>query len=66
MSLSQEIDIKLCQSDTKTHIYVIWPTMPRAQIPAIAEKLWSRDTDVTIILSIISIKNPSFHICSVI
>ena len=58
MSLSWEIDIKQCHSYTKTYIYVIWPTEPREQILHCHWwKFWSHDTDVTIILSILSIKN---------
>ena len=58
MSLSQEIHIKLCQSYTKTHTYVKWLTKPSDQIlNGLWWKFWSGDTDVTIILSIMSIKN---------
>ena len=47
MYLSRKFNIKLCQSYTKTHIYVIWPTAPRDQIlKGHWLKLWSCDTDI--------------------
>jgi len=57
MSLSQEIDIKLCPTVYKI-IVVIKSTEPRDQIlQGHWWKFWSHDTDVTRQKSVISIKS---------